>query len=276
MVRLAPVGGRQHLARTVHAVSHRRRRASFVLDGERAQIVGRREPLRGEEARDLVGLAAQPQHQHPGEVGMAGVAAQGPAQEFDRLAMGGHAATGIVRQRHHAVDVGEVGQQRAHLLRDVAAGGGRAVHGGDDAEIVARGDAPVLAHDALEGGSIGRGHVVGLPRVGAEGVVALEAAHLHVVRVHMRARRDVGHGEADDLAVAAQRLALAHCSNAELVARRNEARRGDAELGQCRARQQVDSRDGDVVGWVQSDGQGRHGSSRETRWRICAASGRPL
>ena len=56
-----------------------------------------------EQAGDLVGLAAQPDHQHAGEVGVARIAAQRAAQDLQRLAVAGRRAAGAVGERDHAV-----------------------------------------------------------------------------------------------------------------------------------------------------------------------------
>ena len=85
--------------------------AAGLLDGVGAQLVADRQLLRADDRADLVGLAAQADHEHGGEVGVAGVAAQGPAQDVHAVAFARHPAAGLVGQRHHAVDVGVVGQR---------------------------------------------------------------------------------------------------------------------------------------------------------------------
>ena len=60
---------------------------------------------------DLVGLAAEADDEHGREVRVAGVAGDRAAQHVHAVAFARHAAAGPVGQRHHAVDVGIVGQQ---------------------------------------------------------------------------------------------------------------------------------------------------------------------
>ena len=56
---------------------------------------------------DLVRLAAEPDHQHAGEIGVPRVAAERAAQELHPFAVRIHPAAGAVRQRDDAVDVRE-------------------------------------------------------------------------------------------------------------------------------------------------------------------------
>ena len=87
------------------AVRDRLRRAAGVLDRERAQQRAFLELLGAEQRADLVRLAAEPDHQHAGEVGVARVAAERAPQDLHALALRVHAAAGAVRQRDDAVDV---------------------------------------------------------------------------------------------------------------------------------------------------------------------------
>jgi hypothetical protein len=183
---------------------------------------------------------------------MPRVARQGAAQHVHLQPRRGHAAAAAMGQRHDAVDVGELRKQRLDPGRDHAAGGRRAVHRGDDADVVARGGAAVGAAIALEGG--GRGDVLGRVRIGAEGIVALEIAHDAIVRMDVRARVQVIGGKADDLVVLAQRLALLDRPGEDLVARRHTRRRGDVGLDR-RAGKDVHARHDDVVGGMQPDGE---------------------
>jgi hypothetical protein len=93
-----------------------------------------------------------------------------------------HAAAARVRERDDAVDVGK-GFERgaAVVLRDVLRDGRRAIHGGEDADVVARRHAAVGTNDALEGRGRRSRHRR-LVRL-AEGVVAGEVPHLEVVGV---------------------------------------------------------------------------------------------
>ena len=68
------------------------------------------QPLLLHQAADLVHLAAQAQHDDMREIGMPRIARQRAAQHAQRLALG-HAAAGLVRQRHHAIDIGKLRQR---------------------------------------------------------------------------------------------------------------------------------------------------------------------
>ena len=211
--RLAPdlVGLGQHLAHEGDAGLHGLAGAAHFLDVHGAQPAG--ELLLLHQPADLVHLAAQAEHDDGGEIRMPRVAAERPPQQRQRLALR-HAAAGLVGQRHHAIDVGKIGQrvvagERIALehvgdhARDMRA----AVHRGEDADVVARRDPAVRAADALEG----RGQIEIRHRldVDAIGIVLGEIAHAAVMGVHVLARRNRRGGEADDLAVAADRLAPA-------------------------------------------------------------------
>jgi hypothetical protein len=138
----------------------------------------------------------------------------------------------------------------------------RAVHAGEDADVVARGDAAVGPADAEEAGlALGR---LG-PGVRAEGVVAREraalGAHAQVVRVHVLARRDRLGGEADDLVVAAHRLAHGNGAGGDLVAGWDQAAHRNVLDGG--AADQLGARDQHVVVRMESD-EGGHGAFRQS------------
>ena len=159
---------------------------------------------------------------------MPRIAAERAAQQRQRLVLR-HAAAGLVGQRDHAVDIGEIGQRIVagerilleHVgdhARDMRA----AIHRGEDADIVARRDAAVGAADALEG----RGQIEIRRRldVDAVGIVLGEIAHAAILGVDVLARRDRHRRKADDLAVAADRLAHRDRLDRDLVAGRESAR----------------------------------------------------
>ncbi|MNH25434.1 hypothetical protein D3C79_854280 [compost metagenome] len=123
------------------------------------------------------------------------------------------------------------------MVGDRPGHGGRAVHRGKDTHIVARGDPAIGPHDAHEGVIVGRLHT---PGIDAKGVVASKVAHGQVVHVHMLARCDGLAGEADDLAIAAQRLADSQVARSDLVPGGDGLANGDAfvqqqPFGQCLA-----------------------------------------
>ena len=182
----------QHLLHEGDAGFDRLARAAHRLDVHVADAV--RQPLLLHQAADLVHLAAQPQHDDMREIGVPRVAGQRAAQHAQRLALG-HAAAGLVRQRHHAIDVGILRQRivageriAAEHIGDQSRDMRRAVHRRQDADVVARRHAAVRPADAVERRR--RVGVVGRLRIDAVGVVLGEVAHLAVLHVHVLARRD--------------------------------------------------------------------------------------
>ena len=142
---------------------------------------------------------------------MPRVAAERPAQQRQRLVLG-HAAAGLVGERDHAVDIGKIGQRivagERILLEDVGDEAGdmrAAIHRGEDADIVAGRDPAVGTADAVEG----RRQIEIRHRldVDAEGIILGEIAHAAILGMHVLARRNRRGRKADDLAVAADRLA---------------------------------------------------------------------
>ncbi len=75
-----------------------------------------------------------------GEIGVGGIAPLGALQDVEALARRPHAAAGAVHERDDAVDVGIVGEDAGalDLLGHEARDRGRAVHGGENADVVAR------------------------------------------------------------------------------------------------------------------------------------------
>ncbi|MNN27131.1 hypothetical protein D3C81_1406570 [compost metagenome] len=203
---------------------------------------------------DLVGLAAQADQQHRSEVGMHGIAAEGAAQHRQRLATGVDRATEAVGQGDHAIDVG-VGRQRlgvdvaAKVVSDRPCHRGRAVHRGEDADVVARGYPAIGAHDTHEGIVVGRLLAFGID---AEGVVAGKFAHRQIVHVHMFACGDRLARETDDLPIAAQGLARAKRAGSHLVARRDRLAHHDALVQQQAFGQRLACHQ-HIVQWVESD-----------------------
>ncbi len=171
---------------------------------------------------------------------------------------------------------GKRGQRRRialarEMIGDGAGGSRRAVHAGQDADVVAGGHPAIGPLDAHERGFAPRR--IGLD-VGAEGVVALEIAHRQVVRVHVLAGRDRPAGEADDLVVAAHRLAGGDRPGGDLVPGRDQAL-DDHVLGGGAA-DELGAGDQDVVLGMQAD-EGSHDKSVEdgsrlgTELKICPA-----
>jgi hypothetical protein len=101
------VGRRQQFAHRGHAGFHRLAGAAGVLHDEGLQARTLAQALRLQQAGDLVAFAAQADHQHGGQVGMAHRAGQRAAQQVHGLAGHFHAATQAMGEGGHAVDVGE-------------------------------------------------------------------------------------------------------------------------------------------------------------------------
>ena len=258
------VGVGQRLLHEGDAGLHRLAGAADFLDIHRAQPAG--EFLFLHQPADLVDLAAEPQHDDGGEVRMPRIAAERPAQQRQRLVLR-HAAAGLVGQRDHAIDIRKIGQriiagERILLehVGDDAGDMGAAIHRGEDADIVARRDAPVTAADALEGrGQIEIRHRLDVDTIG---IVLGEIAHAAVLRVHMLARRNRHGGKADDLAVAAHRLAHGDRLDRHLVTGRDPLD-GRDPIGDDHAGRQARARDQHaVVGMQANDGcRGHVGTS---------------
>ena len=211
---------------------------------------------------------------------MPRIAAERAAKQRQRLVLG-HAAAGLVGQRDHAVDIGKIRQRivagERILLEDVgdhAGDMGAAIHRGEDADVVAGRDAAIGTADAFEG----RGQIEIRRRrdVDAESIILGEIAHAAILGMDMLARRDRHRRKADDLAVAADRLAHRDRPDRHLVAGRNPLDRGDA-VGHHHARRQAGARDQHaIIGMQADDGCCGHGTSpwliavaRSSEWRAC-------
>ena len=108
---------------------------------------------------------------------------------------------------------------------DEAGDRGRAVHAGQDADVVARADLAVRPLVALEGPALCvRQHVLRLRRLG-ELVVALEVVDAAIVGVDVLAGADRRRGEADDLAEFQHRRAFGDVGRRHLVTLRHPRRR---------------------------------------------------
>ena len=159
---------------------------------------------------------------------MGGVADEDAAEEVGGFAVLGHAAAGAVGDGDDAVDVG-IGAEDfgGEVGGDAAGDGGGTVDGGEDADVVAGGDAAVGADDALEGcGSVEEFGGMGF---GADGVVALEVAGDEVVGVDEFSDGDGLGGEADDLVELMDGLSGGDGAHGELVAGGDVGERGEVQ-----------------------------------------------
>ena len=196
---------------------------------------------------------------------MPRVAAERAAQNRQRLQLR-HAAAGLVRQRHHAIDVRIIRQRIVagkrillehvgHHARDM----GAAVHRGQDADVVAGSDTSVGTLDALEC----RGQIEVRRRldVHAPGIILGELAHADILHVDVLARRDRLRGKADDLAIALDRFADGDGFHRHLMACGNTLD-GDDALRDLDAGQQARARDQHAIVGMQTDHRCRgHGMS---------------
>src|SRR4051794_33118598 len=263
---------RQQLFDARDPVLHSLTRASGLLDGHGLELVGALQILRGEQIVDLVCLAAQPDHQSGVHVGMRGIACEHSAQDFHRLPGRPHPATGLVVNRHNAVDIGVGGERIAlEVIGDQPADVGGAVHAADDAHVVTGRYTAVCAHDPHE--CRRSDDEVRRLIVFTERVVALEIRHAEVVHVYVFAGPDRAGRKADDLIVAAHRCALGNVPRGDLVARGNGDRDTYVLLDDLSTGWQLDARDHDVVGRVQPNGKIsslKHGCSPES---VCSPGG---
>src|SRR5690242_1228228 len=82
-------------------------------------------------------FAAEPDHEHAAEVGVARVAGERAPQDVHALPGRVHAAAGRMRERDHAIHVGEVLERVAlEGVGDVLGDRRRAVHRREDADVV--------------------------------------------------------------------------------------------------------------------------------------------
>ena len=203
---------------------------------------------------NLVALTAKADDQRRGNVHMSRVAGDGTAQQVDRFAAHLHAAAKAVTERDDAVDVG-VGRQplRREVLGDLAHDGCRTVYRRADADIVARCDAAIVAHDALERGLLGGRHDVDRPVFAGVRVVAVELAELGVVVVQPGAWFNVLGRKPDRHVVFNDAIALGDAPGGKLTAGRDLVTRRDAFARDLDAAVDHFARHNRVVTGVQPD-----------------------
>ena len=196
--------------------------------------------------RELVDLAAQPDHQHAAEIRMAGIAGERAVQNHHAVARGAHAAALAMDDRHEAVDAGIFRQKPAvGFVGDRMADGRRAIDTGDDADEVARAGAAVGAAIAHEGApAVGFGGVLGLARRDHRKASAFED---QIVRMDMLAGRDVLCGAADRLRIFHHGFAGRDWLDRHLVPW-VDRRHGNRAAGQSRADLDAAIGDRDIVG----------------------------
>ena len=258
---MALVDGGQHGLHRLDAGLDGLPGAADFLDGHGAERLAFLDAIGFLEARDLETLAAEADHDHAAHVRVGGIAPGCLLQRVeDHAAIVDHAAIRLL-QRDDAVDVGVVVQNAGalDLLGDEAGDGGRAVHAGQDADIVARAGLAVGAAKTLEGRLfLDRQDVLGTRGLG-DLVVALESAvlrpHVAIVLVHPVAGGDRLAGEADDLAELPDRLARGDRLDGDLVAEGDALMRRDA-FGDRGAWLGSLGRDDDIVLVAQTESPG--------------------
>src|SRR4051812_10309574 len=244
----------EHLPHEGEPGFHRLADAAHALDVHVADAV--RQVVLSQQLADLVHLAPETEHDDVREVRMPRVARKRATQELKPFA-GRHPAAGLVRQRNHAINIGEFRQrliacERVALERigDEAGRVGAAVHRRQDADVVAGRDAPVRTNDPLERSRLG--NVVGRLCIHAIGVVLREVAHAHVVDMHMLPWSNGLGREADDLIVLSDRLTLLDPADSYLVPRGDALGRDDP-LPDWRARKQGRAGDDHAVSFMKTD-----------------------
>ena len=183
----------------------------------------------------LAGLelfTAQADHQgFAAQIGVARQVAHGADGNVGIRRRNRHAAAVAVGQRHHVIDMRVLGQQLVlDALDRMVQHAGNALHGGGNAEDVARAHGAVRIAIALEGkplqGRLGFRHLGGQ----RQAVQRRCGGHAQLVLLHPTATRNRRQGITDGLAVANNLAALGDVFQRHLVALRDEIH-GDQAVG---------------------------------------------
>ena len=173
----------------------------------------------------LIHFTTKANRNHMRKIRMPREARQCAAQHPQRF-IHGHAAAGFMRQRHHAIHIAPRRQRIItgdrvlfKLSRDQFRDMGGTIHGCDDADVIACRDAAIGATDPHEAGRYI--NIIGRLRILAPGVIPREIAHFAIMRMHPGARFNRIRRKANDLAVAANGLALRVRADRDLMARRD-------------------------------------------------------
>jgi len=118
------IGLIKHRGQLCRAVTHSRRGAAGALYGHELAHGSFGQAKLGEHVSDLVDLTPKAEQYEAGDVGVLGVAREGPPQIGVAIACFAHAAAGAVAQGNNAVNVGVVGESgTAKLVSNIARGG---------------------------------------------------------------------------------------------------------------------------------------------------------
>src|SRR5690606_36920412 len=136
------------------------------------------------------------------DIGVAGVAPDTALEEFKPFRVSIDGAAAAVGQGDHTVDVIALEQLRAVEMRgDCARYRGRAVHRRQDADVVARADAPIRAAIPPEAATLFRWQHWRAGNWRRHFVAGMALRHDHVMDMDVLAGSDVPAGDADDLTV---------------------------------------------------------------------------
>ena len=226
-------------------------------------------PLGGHHGAELIGFAAQPDDQNPGEVRMLRIAPDGALEEMIALGIDPAGAAALMGQRNNAVHIGIVRQLagEAEMIGDHPRRRGGAVHRRQHPDIVAGRHRPVGPQDALEGRRLVLRQHHHVAAMDADGVVGGTGAELHIVDVDMLSWRDRPGRNADDLAELADGRAALDRLDGELVPATDGLDGGDVAQAHRLAHGEVAGRDHQRVRRVQQQHRGliapvAHGSLR--------------
>jgi hypothetical protein len=197
---------------------------------------------------DLVGLAAEAQKEHSGEVGMGGIPRKDAAEKICGFTVLGHSAAGAMGNRNDAIYI-RIGLKhlRSEVSGDTPGYCGGAVDCREDTNVVASGDAAVGPDDSLEGRGLGGIQQGDGSRFGTTGVVAFEVAGDEVVGVDVVANRNGLGCEPNDLIELSDGLARGDSVEGHLVTSGNIGQRCKAKVGQDMARWNRLERDRDII-----------------------------
>ena len=221
---------------------------------------------------DLRHLAAKTDQQHRRKIGIVRRAPKGADKKIVQLALGSHATTALMNDRHDPVDVRIVVEQTALLrlfgneLRD----GCRTVHAGEHRDVVAGADAPVGALVAHEAARL----TVGMEGGNLAGLFA-QVGGCEILHMNVRAGGDIRGGDADHLPVFADHLTLCDGTRGNLVTEGNGVQCRDVFACDLRTCGKGIGGDNHIVARVKTDDTGviylgfgfGHGILLNSGWR---------
>ena len=183
---------RQHGLDAVEALRDRFSRSAGRLDRHGLEVVALDHSVLVFHAVDLEHLAAQPDHQGGAEIWMGGVAPLRPPQQVPAFAIGRHAAAAAMDERDRAVDLRIIVKHAGAIdfLGDEFRDRGRAIHRGEDADVITCAGFPVGAHIAFEGRALFRRQDLVVLRALGKPVVARKIVQADVLLMHPIAWRN--------------------------------------------------------------------------------------